>query len=52
MVAHGKTPVMEDEDGDDPFKIPKERGIFKVISSGSELTTRDIVERIIKNRYV
>ena len=52
MVVHGKTRIMADEDGEDPFKIPKERGIFKAISSGSELTTHDIVERIIKNRYV
>ena len=43
---------MVDEDGKDPYKVAKEKGIFKVVSSGSLLTTRDIVERIIKNRFV
>lgn len=49
-MAHGETNVMPDVDGTDPFKIPRERDIFKVVSSGSNLTTHDIVERIIKNR--
>ena len=31
--------------------MPKELGKFKVVSSGNELTTMDIVERIVKNRY-
>lgn len=52
IVVHGNTNVMMDEDGTDPFAIPKERGIFKAISSGSLITTADIVERIIKHRFV
>jgi len=52
IVVHGNTNVMMDEDGTDPFAIPKERGIFKAISSGSSITTADIVERIINHRFV
>lgn len=29
---------------------PKKRGIFRVLDSGSDLTTDDIVQRIIENR--
>jgi len=43
---------MMDEDGTDPFSIPRERGIFKAISSGSSITTADIVERIINHRML
>ena len=52
LVVHGNTTVMMDEDGTDPYAIPKERGIFKDISSGSSITTADIVERIINHRFV
>ena len=52
IVVHGDTNVMMDEDGTDPYAIPKERGIFKAISSGSLITTADIVERIINHRFV
>lgn len=52
IVVHGNTNVMMDEDGTDPFAIPKERGIFKAISSGSLITTADIVERIINHRML
>lgn len=52
MVVHGETNVMEDVDGTDPYEIPKQMGIFKVISSGCPLTTADIVARIIKHRML
>jgi len=52
VVLHGETRVMPDEDGTDPYEIPKKKGIFKVVPSGNFLTTHDIVERIIKNRCV
>ena len=51
-MVHGETRVMPNDDGTDPYEIPKEKGIFKVFSSGCLLTTHDIVERIIKNRFV
>uniref|UniRef100_A0A669D3N3 ethanolamine-phosphate cytidylyltransferase n=1 Tax=Oreochromis niloticus TaxID=8128 RepID=A0A669D3N3_ORENI len=34
----------------DHFKEPKKRGIFRAIDSGNNLTTDDIVQRIIENR--
>lgn len=52
MVVHGETNVMEDVDGTDPYEIPKQKGMFKVISSGCPLTTADIVDRIIKHRML
>ncbi|XP_036609841.1 ethanolamine-phosphate cytidylyltransferase isoform X2 [Trichosurus vulpecula] len=50
LVCHGKTEVMPDKDGSDPYKEPKRRGIFRQIDSGNDLTTDLIVQRIIKNR--
>lgn len=35
---------------DDPYRIPKELGIYQEIPSPSKLTTEEIVERIIQNR--
>uniref|UniRef100_A0A3B4EWL6 ethanolamine-phosphate cytidylyltransferase n=2 Tax=Haplochromini TaxID=319058 RepID=A0A3B4EWL6_9CICH len=34
----------------DHFKEPKKRGVFRAIDSGNNLTTDDIVQRIIENR--
>ncbi|XP_069785774.1 ethanolamine-phosphate cytidylyltransferase isoform X2 [Narcine bancroftii] len=50
LVCHGKTEVMADKDYSDPYAEPKQRNIFKTIRSGNDLTTDDIVQRIIKNR--
>ncbi|XP_040186738.1 ethanolamine-phosphate cytidylyltransferase [Rana temporaria] len=50
LVCHGKTEVLPDRDGSDPYAEPKLRGIFRTVESGSNLTTDDIVQRIIKNR--
>lgn len=50
LVFHGKTEVMPDKDGSDPYQEPKRRGIFQTVDSGNSLTTDDIVQRIIKNR--
>lgn len=52
LVVHGETNVMEEVDGTDPYEIPKQIGIFKVLSSGCSLTTADIVDRIIKHRML
>jgi len=49
-VCHGRTHVMPDEDGRDPYEVPKRRGIFATVDSGSTMTTGDIVQRIIKHR--
>lgn len=50
LVCHGKTDVLPDKDGSDPYAEPKRRGIFRTVDSGNNLTTDDIVQRIIKNR--
>ncbi|XP_008315525.2 ethanolamine-phosphate cytidylyltransferase [Cynoglossus semilaevis] len=50
LVFHGKTEVFPDKDGSDPYTEPKKRGIFWTIDSGNNLTTDDIVQRIIENR--
>lgn len=50
IVCHGKTDVLPDRDGTDPYDVPKRKGIFRTVDSGNDLTTDDIVQRIIKNR--
>ncbi|XP_056303745.1 ethanolamine-phosphate cytidylyltransferase [Danio aesculapii] len=50
LVCHGKTNVFSDADGTDPYAEPKKRGIFRILDSGNNLTTDDIVQRIIENR--
>ncbi|KAM4692630.1 ethanolamine-phosphate cytidylyltransferase [Rhinophrynus dorsalis] len=50
IVCHGKTEVLPDKDGSDPYAEPKRRGIFRTVDSENSLTTDDIVQRIIKNR--
>ncbi|XP_022245772.1 ethanolamine-phosphate cytidylyltransferase-like isoform X2 [Limulus polyphemus] len=50
LVCHGKTPIMPDVDGSDPYTEPKSRGKFKSLHSGSDLTTQKVVERIINHR--
>ncbi|XP_003913624.1 ethanolamine-phosphate cytidylyltransferase isoform X4 [Papio anubis] len=50
LVCHGKTEIIPDRDGSDPYQEPKRRGIFRQIDSGSNLTTDLIVQRIITNR--
>uniref|UniRef100_G3Q5K4 ethanolamine-phosphate cytidylyltransferase n=1 Tax=Gasterosteus aculeatus aculeatus TaxID=481459 RepID=G3Q5K4_GASAC len=50
LVCHGKTEVIPDKDASDPYAEPKKRGIFRTIDSANNLTTDDIVKRIIENR--
>ncbi|EDO31320.1 predicted protein [Nematostella vectensis] len=50
LVVHGNTPVMNDVNGEDPYRIPRKLGIFKTINSESTITTADIVARIIRNK--
>eukprot|EP01129_Flabellula_baltica_P006414 TRINITY_DN239_c0_g1_i1.p1 TRINITY_DN239_c0_g1~~TRINITY_DN239_c0_g1_i1.p1 ORF type:complete len:368 (+),score=104.06 TRINITY_DN239_c0_g1_i1:724-1827(+) len=40
-----------DED-EDPYKVPKEMGIYKEITSPSDLTTSEILSRIVANRQI
>uniref|UniRef100_UPI00358E6ACA ethanolamine-phosphate cytidylyltransferase isoform X2 n=1 Tax=Myxine glutinosa TaxID=7769 RepID=UPI00358E6ACA len=50
LVCHGNTDTMLDTSGADPYAEPKRRGIFRKVASGNDLTTDDIVQRIIHNR--
>ncbi|KAK2188909.1 hypothetical protein NP493_120g04046 [Ridgeia piscesae] len=50
IVCHGETTVALDVDGKDPYAEPKRRGKFKRINSGNELTTQNIIQRIIRNK--
>uniref|UniRef100_A0A8C2BDC9 ethanolamine-phosphate cytidylyltransferase n=1 Tax=Cyprinus carpio TaxID=7962 RepID=A0A8C2BDC9_CYPCA len=50
LVCHGKTEVFPDTDGTDPYTEPKKRGVFRILDSGNNLTSDDIVQRIIENR--
>jgi len=50
VVCHGRTPVEPDFDGSDPYSEPKKRKILKFVESGNELTTADVVNRIIEHR--
>lgn len=49
MVANGIKKTYDDSLYD-PFKIPKEMGIFRLIDSGSDMTTEKIIKRIIDHR--
>ncbi|KAI9002660.1 hypothetical protein BC832DRAFT_560564 [Gaertneriomyces semiglobifer] len=52
-VVHGSTDIDRDVGGSDPYKLPKELGIFVQIESpNADLTTDAIVQRIIEHRKV
>lgn len=48
--VHGSTEIFLDADGNDPYKLPKDQNIFKVVDSGSKMSTEVILNRIIQNR--
>ncbi|KAI9348776.1 hypothetical protein DFJ73DRAFT_834867 [Zopfochytrium polystomum] len=51
IVCHGSNPYSPDLDGTDPYKLPKELGIYVELQSPmSDLTTEVIIDRIIENR--
>ncbi|XP_065898518.1 ethanolamine-phosphate cytidylyltransferase-like isoform X2 [Dysidea avara] len=50
VVVHGNSEIIPDVNGKDPYEVPKKRGIFKCVSSGSKVTTSSIIDRIIENR--
>ena len=53
VVCHGsRTPILDREDhpGEDPYVVPKELGIFKMVDSGCDVVTDTLVDRIIANR--
>lgn len=50
VVCHGKTSVELDENGKDPYALPKALGKYLVVDSGNELSTQAVVDRIVKKR--
>jgi len=50
VVCHGKTNVMPDIDGEDPYALPKKEGKFVTVDSGNSLTTEMLVQRILARR--
>ena len=50
VVCHGKTDVMPDVDGQDPYAIPKREGKFVMVDSSNSLTTEMLVQRILSRR--
>lgn len=49
VVCHGQT-YIPPELGD-PYAVPKTMGKYVLVDSGCTMTTEQIVERIIKNRF-
>uniref|UniRef100_A0A0N5ATI7 ethanolamine-phosphate cytidylyltransferase n=1 Tax=Syphacia muris TaxID=451379 RepID=A0A0N5ATI7_9BILA len=53
VVAHGLRTSNQHCNGmPDPFSVPKEMGIFRLIDSGSDMTTDSIIGRIIEHRLL
>ncbi|KAI7848895.1 hypothetical protein BDC45DRAFT_574504 [Circinella umbellata] len=53
IVGHSNTHTELDLDGKDPYKLAKERGLYKEIENpNSTLTTEGIIDRIIQNRVL
>jgi len=50
LVVHGSTSVVLDAYGGDPYAVPKQLDKFKIIITGNDMNTENIVERIIANR--
>jgi ethanolamine-phosphate cytidylyltransferase len=51
LVCHGAQDIAPDpETGADPYAAPKQRGIFRVVPSGSDMTTSSVIHRIIAHR--
>lgn len=50
LVVHGSTSVVLDAEGGDPYAVPKQQDKFKIILTGNDMNTENIVERIIANR--
>jgi len=49
VVAHGSTHDANDDDGLDPYAVPKQLGVFTQLKSRSPLTVDAIVHRIRAN---
>lgn len=50
LVVHGSHFDVEQLDGLDAYRVPKDLGIYQEVSSKSDLTVMGILDRIVKNR--
>jgi ethanolamine-phosphate cytidylyltransferase len=51
LVIHGNNPILLDENQQDPYHLPKELNIFKIVETPfSHITSEGILERIISHR--
>lgn len=52
VVCHGERcdSLPDPSTGQDPYEVPKRLEKFVLVNSGNDLSTQDIVERIIRNR--
>lgn len=51
LVVHGKTDIDPDTDQADPYKLPKEMGIYREVETRfAYLTTEVLVQRILGRR--
>ena len=46
----GDGPGVLPDDDEDPYRVPKELGIYREVESFSSWTTRELVSRLIRNR--
>jgi len=52
IVCCGTTPHSYPANLPEPYKVPKELGILKVLGSPSKLSTPEVIDRILKNHQV
>ncbi|CAH8457311.1 unnamed protein product [Dicrocoelium dendriticum] len=50
VIVGQDTRLMPYKNGLDPMRIPKQRGIFRRVDSGSLVTTTSVISRILKHR--
>lgn len=50
IVAHGNVHDPNDDEGSDPYEVPKAMGIFQAIPSTVDLTVDDVLQRLHANR--
>ena len=50
LVCHGSTQIVSDSFGEDPYATPKTEDKFKIVLSGNDMNTENIIDRIIGNR--
>jgi len=51
IVVCGTTPHSYPSNLPDPYRVPKERGILKVLDSPSKLATPQVIDRILENHH-